>query len=82
MHANWSLMSLSDVQASVPLLLFALDESFQLALPSTVSAPILDSETRPGSSAQGRAHTVSAKFLHISDGREGFCGLSKKKEEF
>lgn len=39
--------------AAVPLLLVALDESVHPVLPSTVSAPILDS--KPGQAAELRA---------------------------
>lgn len=51
---------------AVPLPLCALDESFHAALPSTVSAPILDSKPGQEAAALSARHlntTVSAKFL-------------------
>lgn len=62
MHADRSVQSFSTCNHAVPLPLGALDESFHPLLPSTVSAPILDSKTRPGSRAQGSRTFLSQLY--------------------
>lgn len=49
------------MQAAVPLPLAALDESFHPVLPSTVSAPILDS--KPGQAAELRAELSQPRLI-------------------
>lgn len=53
----------TDMHAAVPVLLSALDESFHCVLPSTVSAPILDS--KPGQAAELRAELISVLALAL-----------------